>query len=623
MSATDLQASTFTHLLLQQVSQRRDASAVREKSRGIWRTLSWQGLADSAAQLAAALVARGLKRGGMVAVLGDNRPQLISAVCAAHAAGAVVLPLYPDASAEELLPLLLKSQPTHVFAENQQQVDKLLELLPQCPFISCIVYDEDRGMRHYAQPQLVSHAALLKEGQGLPNTNTLQTFAAQGQASDGAFVFYTSGASGPAKPVLLSHQAFVARAQAAVQAEKLSSSDVTLAYLPPGWIGQMFFSYAQALVAGYCVCCPESAESMLADMREVGPTYVLLPPRVLKALLNQVHMRMQDASALNQALYRRYSTVAQRVGESLLSGHSVGLGDRLAYGLGQMLVLGPLRDVLGLSKVRVAYTAGDGVDAALIKPMRALGINLKQLYGCTEAGFYVASQAGDASGATNGIELKIAANSEICVRGPGLAATSGNAMSSNDGWLHTGDAGSLDSSNQLRVTDRLANIGSLANGQTFTPGPVERKLRAVTLIREAVVLGDSHNEVVALIDIDSSVVSQLADKASLSFTGHAELASLEAVRGWVAEAIERVNAQLAGDPALAHQQVKRFAVLQQELTADDGLLTRTGTLRRQAVGQRYAALISAMAQGATQAPGAETALPFVIGRIKSPASTAA
>jgi long-chain acyl-CoA synthetase len=625
MPATDVRLNTFSQLLLQQVAQRPQASAIREKSRGIWRTLTWQALADDAANLAAGLAARGLQRGAFVAVLGDNRPQLFSAVCAAHALGAVVLPLYPDASAAELLPALQNAKPTHVFAENQQQVDKLLDVLAQCPFIQCIVYDEDRGMRHYAQRQLVSHSQLAQEGQAqrAQQANYLQTQADLGQGSDAAFLFFTSGASGPAKAVLMSHQAFMGRAQAAVQAENISSADVTLAYLPPGWIGQMFFSYAQALVAGYTVCCPESAESMLADMREVGPTYVLLPPRVLKALLTQINMRMQDASKLNQALYRHYNRIAQRVGPALLAGGSIGLADRLAYGLGDLLVYGPLRDVLGLSKVRVAYTAGDGVDDALIQPMRCLGINLKPLYGCTEAGFYVASP-GQASAATSGLELKLAANNEICVRAPGLyTAYHGDAPATpqarvqaqdTEGWLHTGDVGSLAANGQLQVTDRLASMGQLRSGAAFTPSPIERKLRVATIVREAVALGTGQEQVCALIDIDNAAVSQLADKASLSFTGHAELASLDAVRGWVTAAINQVNAQLALDPALAHQQIHRFAVLQQDLNADDGLLTRTGTLRRQAIGERYAELIDAMAQGHQSVPGADPHLPIVIGQ---------
>jgi long-chain acyl-CoA synthetase len=588
---------TFTKLLLQHGQQRPGKPALREKSRGIWRTTSWQSLCDDSAALAAALAARGLQRGAHFAVLGDNRPQMQAAICAAHWLGAVVLPLYPDAPAAELAPLLQGSAATHVFAENQEQVDKLLSLLPQCPSIRWIVYDEDRGMRHYRQPELASHAALLEEGRALRASKAefLQAEAARGVGSDTAFLFFTAGATGTAKGVRMTHAALIDRARTAAVAEGLGDDDLTMAYLPPAWIAQNFFSYCQPLVVGYCVCCPESSETMLVDLRESGPSVLLAPPRALKALHTQLTMRMQDASRLNQRLYGHFWPVAQRVGERILAGETVGFADRWRYALGDALLFGPLRDVLGMSRVRVAYTTGDAVDAELLRSFRSLGVNLKQLYGSTETGLVVAMQRNGA--------VKLGPEREILVRSSGLFAgyhgSSGadTAALDADGFLRTGDVGVIDADGQLGVIDRLASLGRLKNGTAFVPAALESKLKAVPFIRNAVVLGHAREQVCALIDIDTAAVGQWADKGNHAFTGHADLASLEAVQKLLAGCVAQVNQALAADPATAGTPIRRFVILQKELDADDGLLTRTGTLRRAAIAERFAPQIDALFEG--------------------------
>ena len=356
MAIGNSEPDTFPKLLLQHAQQRGGHPAIREKSRGIWRTMTWGELANEAAAVAAALSARGLQRGAHVALVGENRPRLYAAMCATQWLGAVAVPLYQDATAEEMLSPIQSAEVTHVFAENQEQVDKLLEILPRCPTIRCIVYDEDRGMRHYRQPALVSYADLLKQGRELAASkrDALQAEVAQGSPQDAAFLFFTSGTTGPAKGVVLTHASLIDRARVAAAAEGLKDTDVSMAYLSPGWIGQNLFSYVQPMVVGYCVCCPESSETMLADMREMGPTYFLATPRVLEALLTQVSMRAEDTGGFNQRLYRRSMAVARRVSARIQAGEVVPLGDRLASLIYDVLICGPLRDVLGMSKVRVA-----------------------------------------------------------------------------------------------------------------------------------------------------------------------------------------------------------------------------------------------------------------------------
>ena len=531
-------------------------------------------------------------------------------MCAAHWLGAVAVPFYQDATADEMVSPVQSAEISHIFAENQEQVDKLLEILPRCPAVRSIVYDKDRGMRHYNRPELVSYDVLLQQGRELAAAKSgfLQDEAARGSRQDAAFLFFTSGTTGPAKGVVLTHGALIDRAQVAAATESLKDTDVAMAYLPPGWIGQNLFSYIQPMVVGYCVCCPESSETMLADMREMGPTYFLATPRVLEALLTQVSMRMEDTGGFNQRLYRAGMAVAHRIE----AGRTVSLSERLIAAACNFLIYGPLRDVLGMSNVRVAFTAGDAAAPALVTFFRALGINLKQLYGSTETGFFVAMQRDgqvkpDTVGpVADGVELKFTEQREILVRSPGLfkeyhrdpqkTAQARNA----DGWFHTGDAGYLGDDGHLRIIDRMKNIGALKDGSPFAPKLLENKLKFIPYIKEAVAFGDGRDKVCALIDIDMAAVGRWADKRSISYTGHADLASQDEVYGLIADCIVNVNADLAQDPALAKSQIHRFVILHRELSADDGVLTRTGKLRRGVIAERHRALVDAMYDGGTQ-----------------------
>lgn len=607
MAIEEAENDSFPKLLLHHSKQRGERPALREKKRGIWRTVSWRELADEAAALAAALSARGVQRGSHVAFVGDNRPRLYTAMCAAHWLGAVAVPFYQDATADEMVSPVESAEITHIFAENQEQVDKLLEILPRCPTVRCIVYDKDRGMRHYDRPELVSYDALLQQGRELAaeKSSFLQDEAARGSGQDAAFLFFTSGTTGPAKGVVLTHGALIDRARVAAATENLKDSDVAMAYLPPGWIGQNLFSYVQPMVVGYCVCCPESSETMLADMREMGPTYFLATPRVLEALLTQVSMRMEDTGGFNQRLYRAGMEVAHRID----AGKAVSLTDRIVAAACKLLIFGPLRDVLGMSNLRVAFTAGDAAAPALVTFFRALGINLKQLYGSTETGFFVAMQRdGEVKPDTvgpvaDGVELKFTDQREILVRSPGLfkeyhrdPETTAQARNA-EGWFHTGDAGYLGDDGHLRIIDRMKYIGAMKDGSAFAPKLLENRLKFVSYIKEAVAFGDGRDMVCALIDIDMAAVGRWADKQSISYTGHADLASQDEVYGLIADCIASVNAELAQEPALARSQIHRFVILYGELSADDGVLTRTGKLRRGVIAERHRAFVDAMYDG--------------------------
>jgi long-chain acyl-CoA synthetase len=610
--AADIGAlDTFPKLLLHHAAARGERPAIREKDLGIWQTWTWKEFADEVRILACALAEQGLGRGDHMALVGDNRPRIYAAMCAAQCLGAVPVPLYQDAVAAEMMFPIRNAEIAHALAEDQEQVDKLLEILPQCPTLKHIYYDDSRGLRHYRQPQLSSYEGLLEIGRAALERNPAFVDAeiAKGSGGDPAAMFFTSGTTGNPKGVVLTHHALIDRARAAAEMEGLGDRDVVIAYLPPAWIGQNIFSYAQPMVTGYCICCPESAETLMTDMREIGPSYYFAPPRVLEALLTQLSIRMEDAGRLKRSMYRYFMAVAQRVGGAILDGKPVAALDRLLYLVGDLLVYGPLRNVLGMSRVRVAYTAGEAIGPDLFKFYRAIGINLKQLYGSTETSVFVCVQPNgqvkpDTVGpAVAGVELKFTPQRELLIRSPGLfkeyyknpQATA--AAKDAEGWFHTGDAGYFDRDGHLKIIDRVRDVGKLSDGTLFAPKYLENKLKFFPYIKEAVTFGDGRDQVCAFINIDMDAVGSWAEKRKLAYTGYVDLASRDEVRDLIAECVEKVNADLAADPELAGSQIHRFLLLHKELDADDGELTRTRKVRRGYIAERYAPLVEALYGG--------------------------
>jgi long-chain acyl-CoA synthetase len=602
---------TFPKLLLHHARVRPEHPAIREKDLGIWQTWTWQRFAEEVRSLACGLAAQGFKRGDHLAIVGDNRPRIYAAMCAAQCLGGIAVPLYQDAVAAEMAFPIQNAVITHAVAEDQEQVDKLLEILPQCPSLERIYYDEPRGLRHYTQPQLMSCDKLVEIGRESYRRDPafFEAEIAKGAGTDTAAMFFTSGTTGVAKGVVLTHHSLIDRARAAAEMEGLNDTDVVLAYLPPAWIGQNIFSYAQPFVTGYCICCPESAETVMSDMREIGPTYYFAPPRVLEALLTQVSIRMEDASALKRSLYRYFMDVARRVGGAILDGRPVSTFDRLRYRLGDALIYGPLRNMLGMSRVRVAYTAGEAIGPDLFRFYRSIGINLKQLYGSTETCVFVCVQpdgqvkADTVGPAVKGVELSFTPERELLIRSPGLfkeyyknpeaTAESKDAQ----GWFHTGDAGYFDADGHLKIIDRVKDVGQLADGALFAPKYLENKLKFFPYIKEAVTFGHGRDRVCAFINMDMEAVGNWAEKRNLPYAGYVDLASRDEVYDLVRECIERVNADLAAEPEIAGSQIHRFLILHKELDADDGELTRTRKVRRLHVGEKYAELVNALYDG--------------------------
>ncbi|MGE4242393.1 AMP-dependent synthetase/ligase [Ramlibacter sp.] len=619
--------TTFPRLLLQHASQRSSAPAMREKEYGIWQTLAWGELRSLVERIACGLHLAGLGRGEHMVVIGANRPRLYATMLAAQALGAIPIPLYQDAVAAECVLPIVNADVRFAFAEDQEQVDKLLEIRPQCPQLSAIYFDDARGLRNYDETGLHALDALIERGADFAKANPAWFEAEVGKArpDDVAAMFYTSGTTGQAKGVVHTHRSLLDRAKAGADFDALTGDEEVLAYLPPAWIGQNIFSYAQWLACGYVVNCPESAATVTIDLKEIGPTYYFAPPRVFEGLLTNVMIRMEDASAPKRKLFHAFMEVARRVGPALRDGKPTGMLDRIKYALGDWLVYGPLRNNLGLSRVRVAYTAGEAIGPDLFTFYRAIGVNLKQLYGSTETAVFVCMQPDhqvrpDTVGVPcNGVEIRVAGNGEVLVRSAGLLkeyyknpeATA--EVKTADGWYHTGDAGFLDAQGHLKIIDRAKDVGQLADGSLFAPKYIENKLKFFPHIKEAVAVGDRREKVCVMLNIDFEAVGNWAEKRNLPYAGYTDLAQKPEVYQLIRECVEKVNADLAADEKLAGSQIHRFLILHKELDADDGELTRTNKVRRGFIADKYGVLVDALYAGRTE-QFIETVVKFEDGR---------
>ena len=632
--------TTFPRLMLDHAAARPQAAALREKVFGIWQTTTWAQLALLMRQLACGLHAAGLQRGDHVVVVGENRPRLYAAMLAVQSLGGVPVPLYQDAAAPEYAFPIQNAEVGFAIVEDQEQVDKLLELRANGPLLRRVWYDDPRGLRSYAEPGLDSIDALVAAGQA-HDTAQPQWFdseVARCQPGDVAAMFFTSGTTGNPKGVVHTHHSLLDRALAGQRFDKLTADEEVLAYMPLAWIGQNIFSYAQWLACGYVVNCPESAATVMIDLKEIGPTYYFAPPRVFEGLLTSVMIRMEDASAPKRWLFRTFMALARRVGPALLDGGStpVGVLDRVAYGLGNLCLYGPLRNSLGLNRVRVAYTAGEAIGPDLFTFYRSIGINLKQLYGSTETAVFVCLQPdhqarSDTVGVPiDGVEIRVSDSGEILVKSPGLlkeyyknpVATA--EVLDAGGWYHTGDAGFLDASGHLKIIDRAKDVGRIQGGANdgalFAPKYVENKLKFFPFIKEAVAFGDKRDRVCAFVNIDYEAIGNWAERRNLPYAGYTDLAGKPEVLELVRECVEKVNADLAMDTLLAGSQVTRFLVLHKELDADDGELTRTRKVRRGAIADKYLVLVDALYGGKTEQFIA-TAVKFEDGRSGSVSAT--
>ncbi|APX17655.1 long-chain fatty acid--CoA ligase [Phaeobacter inhibens] len=602
-------------LLERNAAQIGDRQAYREKEFGIWQCWTWSETQKEIEALALGLINLGVNEGDFIAIIGRNRPSLYWAMVAAQSVGAVPVPLYQDAVAEEMAYVLGHCGARFVIAGDQEQVDKVIEVQEELSNLEQIIYLDPRGMRKYDHHALHEYAHVQDQGRAARDewTPDLEARKAKLTYDSTCVMLYTSGTTGKPKGVVLSNRNVIESAKNSAEFDKLTAGENILSYLPMAWVGDFIFSVGQAYWCGFCVNCPESADTMMTDLREIGPTYFFAPPRVFEGQLTSVMIRMEDASTPKRKMFHHFLAHAKKVGGDILDGRPVGLMDRLKYKLGDLLVYGPLKDTLGYGRIRVGYTAGEAIGPEIFDFYRSLGINLKQLYGQTEATVFITVQPdGEVRADTVGVpapdvEIKIADNGEIFYRSPGTFVEYYNNPESTastkdaEGWVATGDAGFFEEdSGHLRIIDRAKDVGKMADGAMFAPKYVENKLKFYPDILEVVLFGNGRDRCVAFINIDLTAVGNWAERNNIAYASYQELAGHPKVLQSIREHVETVNESVAQDVMLSGCQVHRFVVLHKELDADDGEMTRTRKVRRVIVEDKYSDIITALYDGSSQ-----------------------
>ena len=601
---------TLPRLLVRNARDLRERPAIREKDRGIWQTWTWGQYHGEVRDFALGLAALGFTRGERLAVIGDNRPRLYWAQLAAQALGGVSVPVYQDSIAPELAYVWNHAECVIIVAEDQEQVDKVLALRNELPALRLVVYDDPRGMRTYSEPGLVSLAELSELGKKFEvgHPTHFADEVARGTADDVAIICYTSGTTGAPKGAMLSHRNLIATARNAARCEGLDQDEEVLSYLPMAWVGDHVFSYAQVIITGFAINCPESAATVLSDLKEIAPTYFFGPPRIWESILTGVMVRVEDAARPKRAMVHFFLHLAQDIERKRLSRQAVPLWQRLLYPLGSLLVYGPLKDNLGFSRVRRAYTAGEAIGPEIFLFFRGLGVNVKQLYGMTEASVFVTIQRDDdvrldtVGTPITDVEIRISGEGEVLFRSPGVFQgyaknPEATRQTLEDGWIRSGDAGFLDHDGHLKIIDRAKDVSRLADGTIFAPKFLENKLKFSPYVREAVCIGQGRPCVTAFINIDLAAVGNWAERRNLAYTSYADLAQKAEVYELIRREVERVNRSLAEDEVLRGAQVRRFLILHKELDPDDEEITRTRKVRRGYIAQKYAPLIEALYSG--------------------------
>lgn len=602
-------------LLQRNATQFADKPAYREKEFGIWQCWTWAEAEKEIEALALGLINLGVNEGDFIAVIGRNRPYFYWAMVAAQSVGAIPVPMYHDSASEEMGYVLEHCGARFAVVEDQEQVDKIIDIQDELHQFEHMIYIDPRGLRKYDHHKLHQYSHVQDQGRAAYE-EFIEDLKERREKLDYAstcVMLYTSGTTGRPKGVVLSNRNIIESSKASSEFDKLQRSEDILAYLPMAWVGDFIFSVGQAYWCGFCVNCPESPETMQTDLREIGPTYYFAPPRVFETQLTNVMIRMEDASQFKQKLFRKYMEHAKKVGPDILDGKSVGALDRFKYWMGDKFVFGPLKDTLGFGRVRVGYTAGEAIGPEIFEFYRSLGINLKQLYGQTESSVFITIQPdgqvrNDTVGVpAPGVEIKIADNGEVFYRGPGTFEEyyknpeSTASTKDAEGWVATGDAGFFEEgSGHLRIIDRAKDVGKMSNGGMFAPKYVENKLKFFPNVLEAVVFGNNREECTAFINIDLTAVGNWAERNNIGYASYQELAGHPQVLETIKSHVEDVNRSLAEDPMLSHCQVHRFLVLHKELDADDGEMTRTRKVRRNIIETKFEDLLNALYDGSKE-----------------------
>ena len=604
----DARGNTLPKLLLsRQTRKEAGRVAIREKDLGIWQSYTWEEYWRQVRSFAAGLAALGFKRGDTLGIIGDNRPQLYWAQVAAMCLGGIPVPMYQDAIEKELQYVIEHSSARIIVAEDQEQVDKMLVLKEQVSAIEIIIYDDPKGMRHYDHTNIKAFTGVQELGVEFDKLNPgyVDREIEKVQPDDIALIAYTSGTTGNPKGVVLTHANLITNVRSLSAMEDHRPTDEIMAYLPMAWIGDAVLSVAMFLNTGFIVNCPEDPATVMRDMREIGPTLLICPPRIWENMLSMVQVKMDDAWWPIRKTYDYFMEVATEVIKLESEKKPVPLRLKILRSIGKVVATGPLRDNLGLAKVRYAYTAGAAIGPEVFRFFRAMGVNLKQIYGLTETSAMCTFQPDDdvkldtVGKPCVGVEIRISDHGEVLIKSPGVFQgyfknPEATAETLDDGWLHTGDAGIIDKTGHLKIIDRAKDVSIMAAGTIFAPQYIENKLKFSQFIKEAVTLGQDKDYVAAMINIDAETVGNWAERRGIGFTSYTDLSQRPEVYELIHEEVKKVNGLLFEEEQLRRAQIKRFLILHKELDPDDAEITRTRKIRRRFISQKYENLISAL-----------------------------
>jgi long-chain acyl-CoA synthetase len=599
----NLDEATFVKLLKSNAERFGDKkAALRIKGRGIWQSSSWKTYYEQVKYLSLGLSSLGLVPAGTVAVIGSNRPETLYAVVAAQAAAGVPLCLYPDATADEVASFIERYDVTMVVAEDQEQVDKLLDVKGRLPGLTRVIYCNPRGLRRYDDDSLISYGRVIELGmqQDIALPGGFEQRIAAGKGDDTALICTTSGCTGESKGALLSYRNMLSMTISLNRIDPKREQDESVSFLPLAWFGEQMVSLVSALAVGFTVNFPEHPETVMADLREIGPHIIFSPPRVWEGIASTVQVKIMDTTPFKRFMYSTFMPIGQRVAEARLAGRPVSLLSTLLYRFAHLCLFRALRDRLGLSRVRSALTGGSALGPDVFTFFHAIGVNLKQVYGLTEsAGVACMHRDGDIQGTTVGLplegtEIRITPQGEVLLRSDGVFKgyykdEQATREALDDGWLHTGDAGNLDARGHLVVMDRLQNVMTRTDGSLFAPQFTENRFKFSPFIKEAVVIGKERPYLTALICFDGRIMGKWAGDNKLTYTTYSDLASKPEVYDFIEKELARMNRELPEQARIA-----RFTLLYKDLDADDGELTRIGKVRRAVVEERYRDVVTAM-----------------------------
>ncbi len=592
---------TLVTLLVANARAHPGRPGMREREKGVWREYTREAVLGHVRALALGLHALGLRRGDKVAIISENRPEAFWMIYATQAVGAVPVPVYQDAIAKEVQYVIDHSDARFVLAEDQEQVDKLLEVRAGIPRVERVFYDDPKGLRHYARDWLRPLTELEAEGRQVEASSSglFDELVAAGQPEDVAIISYTSGTTGLPKGAMLTHANMVLGAEQFLARERVQEGDELVSYLPLAWVGETAWSIALANVRGLTVNFPEKPETVLADNREIGPHIFLAPPRIFENSHSEILVKIEDSTRFKRWIFHRFMPVGEEVARRRMERRPISLWLRLRWLLGEVFLFAPLRDQRGARRVRYAFTGGAPLGPDVFLFYRGLGINLKQIYGQTENSAFCCGQPDDGVklGTVGfpypGVELRLTEEGEIVSRGKTIFAgyyknPEATAAALRDGWLHSGDAGFYDPDGHLVVVDRIKDVTRLTDGTTLAPQFLENKLKFSPYVKEAVVVGQGRPFVAALINIDMGNVGKWAERRNIAYTTYADLAQKPEVYALIARAVERVNGDLPEGT-----RIRRYLLLHKELDPDDEEITRTRKVRRRVIAEKYAPFIEA------------------------------